>query len=110
MARCDLLAAVFPISSFRVRLKKFDTIAGRFVKQNLVSAVSDDDVIAEMSTILSQRFDLFCEVENLDLYAVPAAGLWIAPIGHGLAGTAGTRLLSRRHRFARESRAKPGAG
>src|SRR5882724_9132897 len=67
--------------------KQFDGIACRVVEQDLLSAHASDNVVAEVGSRLAQRLDFAHEVGDLELYAVPAAWLGLAAIGHGLGGT-----------------------
>src|SRR5437867_7765435 len=70
--------------------KQFDGITCRVVEQDLPSAHAGDNVVAEMDSRLAKRLDFTREVGDLELYAVPAAWLGLATIGHGLGGTPGT--------------------
>jgi hypothetical protein len=72
------------------RLEQFDRIACRVVEQDLPSAHTGDDVVAEVGSRLAQRLDFACKVVDLELYAVPSAWLGLATIGHGLGGSPGT--------------------
>ena len=49
---------------------------------------------------VAQRLDLAGEIVNLKLDAVPAAWLRIAPVGHGLARSAGTGLVEQEAQVA----------
>src|SRR2546425_7942844 len=68
------------------RFKQFDRIACRVVEQDLLAPHAGDDVVSEMGSSLAQRRDFTREVVDLKLYAVPAAWLGLATIGHGLGG------------------------
>src|SRR5213594_671971 len=70
--------------------KQLDGVACRVVEQDLLAAHAGDNLVSEMGSRLAQRLDFAREVVDLELYAVPAAWLGLATIGHGLGGTPGT--------------------
>src|SRR5918992_2688223 len=80
--------------------EKFDGVAGGVLKQDLLAASAADDLVAEVRLRVAQRLDLAGEIVNLKLDAVPAAWLRIAPVGHGLARSAGTGLVEQEAQVA----------
>ena len=75
---------------FPWRLEQFDRIAGRVVEQDLRAAHSGHDVVAEHRPRRTQAPDFGRQIRDLDLDAVPAAGLRPAAVRHRLRCSAGT--------------------
>src|SRR5206468_3639775 len=69
-------------------LEQLDRIARRVLEQDLLAAVAEDDVTAEARAGRTEPLDLVRKVFDLELDAVPASGLRLASVGHGLCGAA----------------------
>src|SRR5215218_8343019 len=70
-------------------LEELDRVAGGIVEQDLLPAWAGDDVVAERQPRGAEPFDFAGEVLDDQMDAVPAAGLWCAPVGHRPSGRAG---------------------
>src|SRR5215813_11266807 len=84
-------AAAGPACLLGVWFEQFDRVARRIVQQDLVPADAGHQVVPEMNARLAQRLDHRGKPGDLEGDAVPAAGLGLGAIGHGLAATAEPR-------------------
>src|SRR5262245_10691329 len=64
------------------RLEQLHRIPRRILDQDLLTAHTGDDVIAESHTSLAQSRDELREIVHLDRKAVPTARLWHSAVGH----------------------------
>src|SRR5215208_6501007 len=105
--RVDVVADSEPVTTTSVPwgLEKFDGVAGRVLEQDLLAASAADDLVAEVRPRVAQILNLAGEAVDLQLDAVPAARLGLAPVGHGLACSASAGLVQQEAQAAsREDR------
>src|SRR5215216_2874397 len=92
------------------RFEKFDEVAGGILKQDLLAAPATDDLVAKVRPRVAYGPNLAGEIVDLQLDAVPAARLGLPAVGHGLARSAGTRLVQQEAQVASREDRETGGG
>src|SRR4051812_27761151 len=81
-------------------LEQLDEIARRVLEQNLLTAATGDDLVAEVRTGRVQLGDEALEIVDVELDTVPATRLWQGSVRHRLAGPTGAWSIEQQAQIA----------
>jgi hypothetical protein len=79
--------------SIRKRLEQFNWIARRVLEQNLLAAIPNNGIVAELTTRTLEFLDGSSQVIDLDLKSIPAPGRGLLAVRHRLPSAASSRSV-----------------